>query len=497
MSLGKLVPSFVALALLAGCSGTSMEILELPSEPAGARSVGNFEPRLSDAFQTLWPTDVSRTELIETALYKMFRDLDSIRNDDCPVQPKIFTSEPFLPEHLGLLEEISFGMVSSFCRYLSDDIPIIAGRYDYLKEVLRSEGLPTDEFGGNCGNEVMNEASSGCAAFGSVWTGIQLGSIREGKPFVEDRRLTIAAHEIMHNIHDQINPRGEPGLGSCRGAINFACAGPVWLYEGAGEYFGRAMTQYLGLQNYDTFVPTDRNGFFIAGEYLSDLDFLTTRRNKGFGVENYYSGQIAMEMLIANKGLLPVLGIWEGMDSGLDFPDAFESSIGISLERFYDIFAKFHNRIYSEAGYCEGTPGCDEWTPPQDLPDWYAKAPEAQNPGSSAGDPATNKGNSISDECLEVNRTWWSSCTPLELEIPKDPENSEHGFALDYERIPRAQSCEELQKVFGSIPGFAKSYAARDFTAATEAFVSTQYYSALNYLDRNLDGVICSAQVPD
>jgi len=496
MSWGKFVGLFTSVTLLAGCSTTPIESPESQTEPAGASSVGDFEPRLSEKFETPWSTEVSRTELVETALFKLFRDLDSIRVDDCEVQPVIFTSDPFLPEHIGLLEQISFGMVASFCKYLSKDIPIVAGRYTYLKEVLKSEGLPTDDFGGNCGFEVLQDASSGCAAFGSVWTGIQLGTIREGEPFVEDRRLTIAAHEIMHNIHDQINPKGEPGLGTCRGQINFACAGPVWLYEGAGEFFGRAMTQYLGLQNYDTFVPTDRNGFYIAGEYLSNLDFLTTRRNKGFGVENYYSGQIAMELMIANKGLLPVLGIWENMNSGLDFPDAFESSLGLSLDEFYEIFSAFHNRIYEEAGYCDSAPGCDEWVPPQELPDWYAKLPDSQVNDGSSGESSEGVTNQISDEC-DFSAEWWYRCTPLELGIPKDPENSDHGYPLDYNMIPKIESCEELELVGYNLKGWAVSFEARDLVGASQAEVSTQYYAALLYLDSNQDGVVCSPEVTD
>lgn len=496
MSWGKIVGLFACGTLVAGCSATPIESPEAQSAPAGASSVGDFEPRLSEKFETPWSTEVSRRELVETALFNLFRDLDSIRDDDCKVQPVIFTSDPFLPEHIGLLEQISYGMVASFCKYLSNDIPVVAGRYTYLKEVLASEGLPTDDFGGNCGFEVIEDASSGCAAFGSVWTGIQLGTIREGKPFVEDRRLTIAAHEIMHNIHDQINPKGEPGLGTCRGEMNFACAGPVWLYEGAGEFFGRAMTQYLGLQNYDTFVPTDRNGYYIDGAYLSNLDFLTTQRNKGFGVENYYSGQIAMELMIANMGLLPVLGIWENMNSGLDFPDAFESSLGISLEEFYEIFSTFHNRIYEEAGYCASAPGCDDWVPPQELPDWYAKLPDSQGIESSSGESSTGASNQISDEC-DFSAEWWHRCTPLELNIPRDPENSNHGLPLDYERIPKVTVCEEFTEIGISVSGFAKTFEIRDRSGATELYVSTQYYAALNYLDKNLDGIVCSAQLPD
>lgn len=487
----------VGLFVLSGCSSSQEEAAPTPqpSTPAGATSTGNFQPALSRAFEEPWPSDVSREELIETALFKLFRDLDSIRNDDCEINPLIFTSEPFLDEHLPLLETISYGMVQSFCNYLTEDIPVIAGRYEFVKEVLASEGLATDDFGGNCGNEVIQDFASGCAAFGSVWTGIQLGSIREGSTFVEERRLTIAAHELMHNIHDQINPRGEPGLGSCRGPSNFSCAGPVWFYEGAGEFFGRAMTQYLGLQNYATFVPNDRNGYFLAGEYLSDLDFLTTRRNKAFGVENYYSGQIAMELLIANRGLIPVLGIWENLDRGLPFPEAFSESIGISLEAFYDLFATFHDRIYEEAGYCDGKIGCDPWTPPTALPDWYANVPEGDP--QNLDNPTRASSNSLDEGCLEANELWWSRCTELELGIPDVAENSDHGYPLEYQRIAKIDSCSEIELIGLDLDGWAMTFDAREKTGASRANVSTQYYAALRYLDLNFDGVVCSSQAPD
>lgn len=485
------------LLVISGCASTSEQISdESTAAPAGAKSTGNFAPKLSNAFEQDWPMEVSREELIETALYKLFRDLDQIRNDECEVRPLIFTSDPFLDEHLPLLETIAEGMVHSFCNYLTDDIPVIAGRYDYLKEVLASEGLPTDDYGGNCGNEVIQDFASGCAAFGSVWTGIQLGSLRSGQPFVEERRLTIAAHEIMHNIHDQINPRGEPGLGSCRGSVNFSCAGPVWLYEGAGEFFGRAMTQYLGLQNYATFVPNDRNGYYLAGEYLSDLDFLTTRRNKAFGVENYYSGQIVMELLIANKGLIPVLGIWENLDRGLPFPQAFQDSIGLDLEAFYSLFETFHNRIYSEAGYCEGPIGCDPWTPPSALPDWYAQSPNAGEPeGSEDRGGLTDR--NLDEACLVANEIWWSKCTELEYGIPVDPENSDHGYPLGYTEIAKIESCDEMTMIGFNLDGWAVSFDAKEAASASNAQVSTQYYAALRYLDTNMDGVLCSSQAPD
>ena len=203
-----------------------------------------------------------------------------------------------------------------------------------------------------------------------------------------------------------------------------------------------------------------------------------------------------MELMIANKGLLPVLGIWENMNSGLDLPDAFESSLGLSLDEFYEIFSAFHNRIYEEAGYCDSAPGCDEWVPPQELPDWYAKLPDSQVNDGSSGESSEGVTNQISDEC-DFSAEWWYRCTPLELGIPKDPENSDHGYPLDYNMIPKIESCEELELVGYNLKGWAVSFEARDLVGASQAEVSTQYYAALLYLDSNQDGVVCSPEVTD
>lgn len=496
----KLCALLVAAFLVVGCSTQPSEINSpVESSPAGATSNGNFEPLLSASFDAAWSTDVSRKEMIETALFKLFRDIDSIRNDNCEFRPIVFAGEPLLEEHHYLLEGIADGMVASFCDYLTEDIPVIGGSYDFAKEVIAEQGYDSDEFGGNCGFDLQQDYASACAAYKVAWTGISLGSVRDGVPFVEERRLTIAAHELFHIVHDQINPNGAPGLSSCR---SYSCQGPVWFFEGAGEFFGRAMTQYLGLQNYATFVPTDRSGYFIDGEYLSDLDFLTKSRNLAGGVENYYSGQIAMEFLIANIGLFPVMRVWENMNSGMIFPDAFQDSIGLELEEFYKKFKTLHLRLYEEGGHCDSTLGCPAWNKSEQQTDWYndtsmnSESSQGNLEGHSHSEGLNPSSHGISEECLSVNEQWWANCTELELAIPKSPENSNHGQPTDFESIPLADSCKELGEVRDS-EGWAKSFEAREIAGADQAFVSTQYYAALRHLDQNLDGVICSAQAPE
>ena len=473
--------------LLSGCTSAAPVDESSGSIPAGAVSTGNYSPMMSKAFDDPWSTEVTREEMIETSLFKLFRDLDEIRNDGCEIKPVLFRGEPLLPEHYELLETIADGMVSSYCEYLTEDIPVVAGSYDFLKEVIAEEGFASDEFGGNCGFDLQQAYASACAAFGTAWTGISLGSSRDGEAFVEERRLTIAAHELFHIVHDQINPKGAPGTGSC--SRSFSCTGPVWFIEGAGEYFGRAMTQYLELQNYATFVPTDRSGYYIDGEYLSDLDFLTESRNLAGGVENYYSGQVAMELLIANKGLIPVLEVWKNMHQGMIFPVAFETSLGIELEDFYELFRTLHLRLYEEGGYCDSGLGCPAWNKSNQTTNWYA------DPEEEGSRPAV--ASSLNEDCLATNSVWWSKCSELELEIPETPENSDHGYPTAYDRIPKATSCVELDETGHGKVGWAKDFESRRSSGAMNARVSTQYYAALSHLDLNRDGVLCSEAVPD
>ena len=501
----------ISAILVSGCSATNPDFIETAndgagSSPAGATSTGEFVPNYSTKFDQKWPTDISREELVETALFNLFADLDSIKRDDCAIRPIIFTGDPLLPEHEYLIEEISTGMINSYCDYLTDDITVVSGSYDYLKQVVAEEQLPSDDFGGICGNDVApgTEYAGACAGWGTAWTGISLGSTRNGESFIEERRLTIAAHELFHIIQDQIHPESEPGRGSCR---TYDCTGPVWFFEGSGEFMGRAMTQYFGLQNYATFVPTDRSGLYLDAKYLSDLDFLTDWRNRAF-TENYYSGQIAIEYMIANEGLLAVLEIWELMAEDEYFPNAFEQALGISLDDFYEKFRVMHTKFYEEGGYCNSTLGCQVWNEPTSRVPWFNEDGSSRQRSSfenneGGDDPQESsrqdgeKSQESSSICHRDSELWWVACQGSPYPLPIEPENSDHGFPTDYERIPKVNECAALEKVYGSIPGFAATENARETAGAYSAHVSTQYYAALATLDENSDGVVCSFESPD
>jgi hypothetical protein len=77
-----------------------------------------------------------------------------------------------------------------------------------------------------------------------------------------------------------------------------------------------------------------------------------------------------------------------------------------------------------------------------------------------------------------------------EYSKPATPENSDHGYFLEDDRIPRLYSCEEW-KNFWDQGGPAVSFdAAKQFPAENLA-VSTQIYWKNKNLDSDRDGVIC------
>lgn len=502
-----LASTVIVAALLSGCAISSEFDLQGTNQPpAGASSTGDFEPIYSPAFDAKWGTDFSRRELIETALYNMFTDLDVLRNDECELGYQAYFGDPMLEEHEYLLHEIADGMITSYCDYMTDDIQVVAGRYEFAKQVVAEQGLPSDKFGGVIGFDLQEDYAMASVWHNLAWIGISLGSKRDGVPFIEERRLTIAAHEIFHIVHEQIDPYSSASKTTCDRetadpeTTGDRCFRPTWFVEGAGEFFGRAMTQYFGLQNYATFVPNDRSGYYMDPEYLSDLGAQSIRGTVAQGVEAYYSGAIATEYILANIGLIAYLDIWKQMGQGASFFDAFENSAGIDIPTFHERFRELHLRFYEEGGYCDSSVGCSSWTPSDQLPEIPGLTGLVNHTGSGARlvrESEDQQGTGGSGDCERQSSAWWLECQGIPFPLPQIPENSDHGYPTEYERIPKVYSCEALEQVYGEIPGFAATKSARQVAGAPSAHISTEYYASLAAIDDNRDGVVCSDEAPE
>jgi hypothetical protein len=301
-----------------------------------------WKPEASEKFDLPWPTDVTIDELINTALYRSNEFFDDVRVPDCVVPYRLHLGDPMLDVHKPMVEELVLNTTELFCDYLDSELIVIGGNYDYVLEVMAENQYPGDEFGGVCGFPVENDYASACAYKGVAWIGSSWGRTLGGEVFTEGRRITIAAHEIFHLIHDGLDPNAA-GQSPPPGSPNFR---PVWYIEGGGEFFGRIIASYLDLYPYDRFTPTDRSGLFLDVSYLSDLELLEVSQQRAFGTENYFSGQRAMEYMVASKGVGAVLQVWENLGEGMNFYEAFESAMGLTVEEFYEKFRTMHTNLY-------------------------------------------------------------------------------------------------------------------------------------------------------
>lgn len=345
LSKAKFIAGLVLTALLLqGCSSTGATSEEPSTEVQEAVVENIYNPKLSPAFNEPWPTNVTRQEMIETALYKSFEFMDQVRAESCPIKANVFFGDSVLDEHIQVIEQISSEMNLVFCDYLTEDITVIAGNYEFVKSTVSAEGLPMDEFGGICGYEIgLNEGlSRGCAYQGVAWVGPGLGTIRMGEVKTDPIAVAIVSHEIIHLVQDSADPgQSVEAQGSGRNLFR-----PVWWVEGGGEFFGHLIPRYLDLQDYRYVTPHDRAGGALLVSYLSDLQLFEEWRQQAFGLENYVTGQIALEYITANLGLEAIMNLLVLMGEGEEFESAFESAVGLSVQDFYDKFAIMYANLY-------------------------------------------------------------------------------------------------------------------------------------------------------
>jgi len=326
--------------LLQGCGPLSEQGA---ADDSASVNPNRFNPVLSTAFAEPWPTQVTRQELIDTALYKSFAFLDTLPNERCGVDVNFYFQDTWVQDQVDVVQTTSSGMIELLCNYLSEDVHVIGGDYDFVKETIAKNDLPRDEYGGVCGYEVSNSSGVGCAAYGVAWVGRQIGTVVGEKFVLDPKRFTTITHELFHIVHDDIDSKPGPSTPG-PGEPLFR---PVWLFEGAGSFWGSLIPRYFGVQDYQIFLPMDQNRLPLEVSYLSDLKTMEVWQTRAGSNENYYSGMLAHEYIAASIGLEPLLEIWVRMEEGSSFDQAFEAVTSISIEQFYEKFESMHDNLYA------------------------------------------------------------------------------------------------------------------------------------------------------
>lgn len=327
--------------LLGGCSGQP-EFQEADTKPSRSQTEepNNIQvlPTPSQKFDTPWPTDVTGVELTDTALFATYSYFNAVRQKNCDAEYVVHLGNPILEVHKPNIELFVKQTVEIFCENFKNPVVVIGGNNDFVLSTVSENGYPADEYGGVCGYEVPNDANGGCAFYDIAWIGSNWGSAENPMRI----RYAIVAHEIFHIVQYNLDP--EPGA-QIPGP-GHPLFRPVWFIEGAGDYFGRAVASYLDLYPYSREIPRTKDGLFLEATYLADLDLLEEWQDKGSRGENYFSGQRAMEYIIASKGVEAIMDLTKQLGSGEKFEKAFEQTIGIPLPDFYQKFRELFANLY-------------------------------------------------------------------------------------------------------------------------------------------------------
>ena len=330
--------------LLSGC--TSQGIVEDSSETNvdfRNTSAPKYFAERSEKFNEPWPTNVSKVELTNTALFETYEYLALIKQSDCSYSANIFPSESIPPEQVEVTKEILDSISNIFCKYLNKDFSVFLGNYDFAMETISEENIDTNLAKG-CKPQALY-----CVYDNAAQIGGSLGRFDSGELILDPAQLETLSHEVFHLVQGQLDP-DPAGEIPPRGHESLPFR-PVWFVEGTAEYFGRVLPTYSGhIKEYRTFTTTDRSGLPLPVIYLSQLSSMEEWGNgPGGGSENYYSGHLAVKYLIASVGAESFFKIWEDLSRGEAFDEAFEDETGVSLSDFYDKFYIMHNNLYDGA----------------------------------------------------------------------------------------------------------------------------------------------------
>ena len=279
----------------------------------------NYVAEQAEVFSTPWPTEFTRVDLINSAQSKMHPYFDENLRPDCEHQLHLFFEQNDRIE--DEIEVIGDSILRIFCGDLKDDVWVVVGEYEFLKQVVAENQLTSDDYGGICG--VAQPPSIGCALYDTVWA---------KRDNVDDRKLRgLVAHEMFHIVQDSIS--SDPP--SFRVRPDDPIRVPNWLTEGSAMFFEGSINDYLGINRYVDFV---------AGQY--ELRPGSTRSiglgnlEEGWSAPVYNVGQFGTEYLVANSSFEQFMEIWRLRDEGLAFADAFYQAFDISLTDFYELTAE-------------------------------------------------------------------------------------------------------------------------------------------------------------
>ena len=254
-----------------------------------------------NVFQTPFPDEFTRSEMVTAvkSAFKAYTAANSkkmtyklvIDSDFEKVRPQI---ESFVDRTYSVLP---------FPKDYQKTIVVITRNRDFGEKEISSFGFDRSDSNKAAGGPCMN-----CAG--------------EGWAVMEEGLNEVVPHEIFHIWQKSAYKR----KGNNNPDPNNPLNPPVWFDEGSADFFGVQM--YREASNINAHIGK-------VGPIQSLQRYSTRDLSPNLP---YTLGRLASEYIVASVGVAKFLQIFAEVGEGLDFPSAFEKSVGISLQSFYEKF---------------------------------------------------------------------------------------------------------------------------------------------------------------
>ena len=455
------------------------------SKHAGWPAPENYDA--DPVFDTPWPTEITRKQLIDSALARAFQYFDEKATAQ-PPNLTIYFQDTFPEEHHPWVEEMAAVSASFPSDFTDHQFSLMVGEPSWVYEVIEREGFWTEPEG-HCGGLTPDGAVGGCASRGAVSAnyGETIGS---GELDWSGTLPSIVPHEMFHSVQDVMDPKP---MGQIR-PVGEPTHRPLWFWEGGAEFFGYAVGDYAGVASY--YVSPWEWWYYLPNPELG-LESFAERDLFAVPPEGYWMGQIATEYIVANVGVEGMLRISQGLSDDLSWEEAFEFGTGLPLTEFYLLFDQAYQNIFDANEdlktylnrECPGQWNC-----------YVQRGTEDFDRINVDSNPTVGTRGVLIPECKmkeeELEKLdWWVDCVDSPVLLPRIPEVDEsRKQGGEWVRTPTYESCEELNS---GKDGIAATFEIKEQQGVTNATVNTYLYAA-NYLrDTNGDGVICSSQAPE
>lgn len=297
------------------------------SEPGERRA----EPKVSEAFDTPWPSGFSRRELADTAIAKAYAFFDKREVGASERLLTIVHQDTVSEFHRDWTANLAKLTVDAFADSLAEELLFVTGTdVEFLNETLESRGLPLHPGGLDTSNAYV------CGVY-QGWAYVSLLAFAHDRMPRSDLTACVP-HEIFHNIQDSLDkaPGSQvfpPGHEHYRAH---------WFVEGSAQFVGHALASYAGYYRYWGVHETMNNS-----DLLEERPYLGGFETWERGWDSYRWGQLATEYIVATKGVESLMGIWALLGAGETFEGAFEKALGISIGDFYDAFDRMNQEMTS------------------------------------------------------------------------------------------------------------------------------------------------------